>query len=308
MENIITKYGDLQGIINISQTKNDTVNEYTLDKKSTLKTPYGELIPLYKPNSERHKYIKSVSFYTNGNIESIYLQAQTKINTPVGIIPAELITFYESGNIKRVFPLNGKITAYWSEEDEYNLAEDISLNLTTGKLNRKLISLCFFESGKIKSITLWPKNFVTLNSPIGTVSSRIGLSFFENGSLSSFEPKSPTPIETKIGIINAFDSTALGIHGDSNSVKFSKDGVLISLTTPTDQVEVTKASGSKSIYRPLLKKSVIDDVSMEIIPLKISFDSDTVIFNNFDVYNLNDCTFKITKANFKLPYPCSHSN
>jgi hypothetical protein len=42
---------------------------------------------------------------------------------PVGTYPAELVTFYESGNSKRFFPLNGKISAFGARRTRKNLTK-----------------------------------------------------------------------------------------------------------------------------------------------------------------------------------------
>ena len=44
------------------------------------------------------------------------------LKLPAGDYQAELITFYEDGNVKRVFPLYGQISAYWSVEEEMEQA------------------------------------------------------------------------------------------------------------------------------------------------------------------------------------------
>ena len=50
-------------------------------------------------------------YYDNGGIKSIYAQEPVKIKTSIGIIKAEFITFYESGAIKRIFPVYGGTSA-----------------------------------------------------------------------------------------------------------------------------------------------------------------------------------------------------
>lgn len=308
MEKLDTKYGIIEGISSEEYYKNGTIKECAIIKKvNQLKTSYGILIPQYESATERRKHVKSLSFYKNGNLKSIYLQNQTKIDTPAGTIPAELITFYENGNIKRIFPLNGQITAYWSEQDEYNLAEDISLNLSIGKFQKKIISINFYEDGVIKSVTLWPNNPIEIDSPIGKVMSRIGFAFYKDGKLKSFEPMKPTKIKTPIGEITAFDVDAIGIHADINSVNFFEDGSVKSLITSSDSIEVTNSNGDKKLYKPGLKISVINDEVMDIVPLNISFDKEKVYFN-CDISNghsLKDCSFEIKDVPLQVKSPCA---
>ena len=40
---------------------------------------------------------------------------------------AEQVSFYESGALKRIFPLNGTLSGYWTQEDEAKLATPLTL-------------------------------------------------------------------------------------------------------------------------------------------------------------------------------------
>ncbi|WP_368490040.1 hypothetical protein [Clostridium sp. BJN0013] len=311
MEHINTKYGTLKGLNYVKYYEDGSLKECTLDKLNKLETPYGLLIPKYEYGEERSKYIPSVAFYNSGSLKKIYFEKQTDVNTSIGMLPAELITFYEDESIKRIFPLNGKITGYWSEEDEYNLAEEIEIDASIGKLKEKIISVYFYKSGSIKSITFWSKNDIKINSPLGDVFVRIGVSFYEDGKLKSFEPAKPTDISTEIGTIMAYDTQAMGIYGDSNSVKFSNEGRVESLMTSTDTIEVINIEGEKKLYKPLLKESVINENFMEIVPLNIEFYEDKVKFSSgihhkFPAqYIINQYNFHIKSSPFEGSSPCS---
>jgi len=306
MEKLNNKYGDIQGISSMDYYKNGNPRNCVVNKINELKTNYGTLIPQYDNGSDRRKHVNSFSFYDDGNLKSIYLQNQTKFNTSIGALPGELITFYLNGNINRIFPLNGQITAYWSELDEYKLAENVSLNLSVGKFEKKVICVHFYEDGVVKSITLWTSNTVEINSPIGNVAARIGLSFYNDGNLKSFEPLKPTKIETPIGTITAYDVNALGIHGDLNSVNFSKDGSIESLITSSDTIEVTTKTGEKKSYKPGLKTSVMNDEVKDVVPMSIRFNDSKVCFNNNpkDNYYLNECTFEVKYIPLQAKSPC----
>lgn len=307
MEITTTKYGVLKGLSSAVYYEDGTIKECRLTTINNLETPYGILVPQYEDSSERRKHINSISFHNNGNLKSISLQNQVEIDTSIGTIPAELITFYESGSINRLFPLNGKITAYWTENDEYDLAKHIEFNISVGKFVQKIITIHFYENGATKSITFWPKDRISINSPIGTVVTRIGLSFYINGNLKSLEPYNPTPVKTEIGIINAYDTDAIGIHGDSNSLKFSVEGRIESLKTSTDKIEVLNKNGEKKIYSPKLKPSVIDDSAVDIVPLNIEFFNNRVRFNNNaeDEYSINECEFTVCFSSFKIKSLCA---
>lgn len=307
MEKLNTKYGVIEGISSMDYYKNGNPRDCIVNEINELKTSYGTLVPQYESGSDRRKHIKSFSFYDDGNLQSIYLQKQAKISTSIGTLPAELITFYPNGNIRRIFPLNGQITAYWSELDEYNLAENISFDLSVGKFEKKVISVHFYEDGVVKSITFWPSNTVEINSPIGDVIARIGLAFYNSGKLKSFEPLKPTKVETPIGTITAYDVNALGIHGDLNSINFFEDGSIKSLITSSDTIEVITKTGEKKIYKPGLKVSVINDEVMEVVPMSVSFNDNKVCFNNNseDEYSIDECTFKVEYTPLQTKSPCA---
>lgn len=307
MEKLNTKYGVIEGISSMDYHKNGNPRDCVVNKVNKLETSYGTLIPQYESGSDRRKHIKSFSFDEDGNLQSIYLQDQAKISTPIGTLPAELITFYPSGSIRRIFPLNGQITAYWSELDEYNLAENISFDLSVGKFEKKVICVHFYEDGVVKSITFWPSNTVEINSPIGDVVARIGLAFYNSGKLKSFEPLRPTKVETPIGTITAYDTDALGIHGDTNSINLFEDGSIKSLLTSSDTIEVTTKTGEKKTYKPGLRVSVINDEVMEVVPMSVSFDNNKVCFNNSnaDEYSIDECTFNIAYTPLQTKSPCA---
>ncbi len=305
MKNIIIDRCSLIGTSAIERYEDGTIKQCILTKKNKLETIYGTLIPQYESSEERRKYVKSLSFYNNGSLKSIYLQKQTDIKTPLGNIPAELITFYENGGIKRIFPLNGKLSAYWSEEDEEKKAKKLQINLPIYKFNIKLISIYFSENGNVKSITFWPSEILKINSLIGVIECRIGLSFYEDGNIRSFEPNKPTLIETPIGKINAFNTNAFGIHGETNSVKLSKEGKVASLITSTDVIKVTNKNGECYLYRPKLKTSVISDDAFDVVTLTVEFKNNTIIINNESFFNIDENTFEINNLPLNLKSPCS---
>ncbi|MBC2581486.1 hypothetical protein [Clostridium sp. DJ247] len=308
MTSINTKYGIIEGISHIDYYEDHRVKECKLNKANELKTPYGILVPQYEDADERRKHIVSVSFHNNDNIKSISLQHQVEIDTPIGTLPAEFVTFYENGNINRLFPLNGKLTAYWTEQDELTLAKDIDFDIPIGKFSKKIISVHFYKDRSLKSITLWPKNTVTLQTSIGDVVTRIGVSFYPDGKIKSLEPDDPIAVKTSIGTISAYKSDAVGIHGDSNSLRFSDTGQVEALITSTDRIEVIDKNGSKKVYSPGLKRSVVDDETMEIVPLSIEFHNNKVRFNNSPEheYDIDEYLFNIkSSASFKAKSLCA---
>lgn len=280
MSEVLTKYGNLKGVITPTFYPNGSLKECILEEYNEIETRYGILVPSYEQYDVRKKYTRSISFYENGDIEGIALQKQKKITTKVGSIPAEFITFYNNGSIKRIFPLNGKLSGYWSEDDEYNLAEEVELNVKTGILKTKFVGIQLYEDESVKSITLWSKDTINVFSPIGYIDLRNGISFYNDGKIKSLEPKNPTLIKTAIGGIKAYDTNVLGINGDSNSLTFSEDGKITSLVSATDEIAIVDRSGNRSIVKQTLKQNLFNNDVMDVIPLKVEFFEDKVRFNN----------------------------
>lgn len=246
----------------------------------TISTKYGVLVPQYDDGTARRKNIKAVTFYGNGNIRSIALHQQTKIPTPIGIFPAELLTFYENGRLKRLFPLNGKISAYWTERDEYSLAVELDFSFEFGEFKKKVMAIYFYESGSVKGLTFWPNDSVCIQSPIGEVDARIGITVYPNGRLKSFEPNQPVPVKTPIGEIVAYNPETIGIHGDTNSLVFYEDGKIKSLMTANNLIIVMDKSGDRIIQGPKLKPSLMNEKQMQVSPLQLAFSEGQVRIGN----------------------------
>ena len=292
MRELTTKYGQLKGISNIEFYTEGDIKECKLCEYSEMKTIYGDLVPQYDEMEVRRKYKRSLSFYENGNMKSISFQNQTNINTSIGMLPAELALFYENGEIKRIFPLNGKITAYWTEQNEYTLAEEFYFNFEFGIFKKKIIGINFYESGAVKSLTLWPRDFIDVQSPCGIIEIRIGLSLYSNGNIKSCEPRKHTAIDTSVGELHAFDLGASGLNGDSNSLNFNEDGTVKSLSTSTDKITIKDAYGQISIHEPGLKLNNFNITIMDVKPLSIEFNLDKVKIDERE-YDLKGNSFYI---------------
>ncbi len=275
-------------------------------------TKYGAFQPQFEDDGVRRKYKSPVTYYETGAVESITLQTQSEVRTNIGILPAERLLFYPDGSLRRLFPLDGKISAYWTEEDERQLAQEMCFQLPFGNVRAKVISLLFYNEGEIKSITLWSRQTVRLMTPIEKVNVRIGISLYRSGAIRSCEPASVTPVETPIGTIRAFDPTAIGIHGDSNSLVFTDDGKVASVVTSVDQIQILTKDGEHIQWEPGLKQNLFQPEVMDIIPLQIVFYQDELEVRYYqhqhknvgnrsnyssqklsDRYSLTDCTFKI---------------
>ncbi|SPF54275.1 conserved hypothetical protein [Candidatus Desulfosporosinus infrequens] len=304
MSQYLTQYGELKAISTFNTYPDGQIKDCVLNEKVDIPTPLGLLTPQYEHAELRRKHIYSVSFFQSGKISRIALNEQTEVETPLGKLPAELITFYESGSIKRLFPLNGQISGYWGEDDEYDLAHELNFKFPFGSIRTKLIGIYFYENGTIQSLTLWPKETITVITPLGEQKVRIGLSLYPGGNIKSFEPANPIDVMTPIGLINAFDSTANGITGDKNSLNFTENGTIKSLTTLSSKTTVMNPDQTEKLYSP----SLIQDVNGEEIflqPLKIDFFQDRVCFNGQDEYKIGENHFKIEPYYKPIQNKCS---
>lgn len=304
MDVYTTKYGILHGIGEFTLYDNGNLRECVLNDRVELKTSYGILIPQYDFSNQRKKNNYCVSFYKNGALRRISLNEKTDILTPIGIMSAELVTFYENGTIKRLFPLNGQLSAYWEENDEYQLAKEMSFECSSGKFKTKIIAISFYETGAIKDFTFWPKEKITINTPLGECRTRIGLSLYPDGSIQSLEPAFPIEIQTPIGIIPAFDINANGICGDKNSLNFTPEGKLKSLTTSSSKVTVSKEAESSYLYSPEQEKD-IDGLEVTFIPLTIELGANRIIFNGTAEHDFNESRFLIEPYRSTVKSQCS---
>ncbi|HEY8889468.1 MAG TPA: hypothetical protein VIM70_04390 [Clostridium sp.] len=258
MEEFWTKYGRLKGISSIEFYTEGLIKECKLNEYSEINTIYGNLVPQYDEAEVRRKYKRSLSFY-------------------------------ENGEVKRIFPLNGKITAYWTEQNEYKLAEEFNFNFEFGVFKKKIIGINFYESGSVKSLTLWPRDFIDMVTPCGIIETRIGFSLYPNGAIRSCEPRKHTLINTIIGELHAFDLGAIGLNGDRNSLNFNEDGTVKSLRTSTDKITIKGIDGQLKVHEPGVRPNNFNNLIMDVIPLKIEFyegkikidDNEYSLINNF---------------------------
>ncbi len=287
----MTEYGELNAISIYDTYADHQLKDCVVNEKFDLQTSVGLLTPQYEHATVRRKHIYSVSFFRNGRISRIALNEQTKVRTPLGMLPAELITFYESGSIKRLFPLNGQISGYWGEEDEYTLAEELHFSFPFGDIKAKIIGICLSEDGTVKSFTFWPKEIVSIKTPIGEHSVRIGISLYPNGHVKSFEPAGPIDVMTPIGLIKCYDMNANGMSGDSNSINFTEDGRIKSLIVSGTKITVAGQNTTKT-YSPTFIRDMVDQ-ELFFQSLNVAFENDCVVFNGQDEYLISDNRFTI---------------
>lgn len=284
MNSIDTYYGWLHSIANYDTYETGEIRDVFFSEENIIETSVGNLIPTHSSTDNsfdrQKKRRSSLTFFPNGMIKSLATETQTMINTPLGAYEAELITFYDDGKLHRFFPLNGALSGFWSEDEEGALAKTYSFEFDFGAFETKIIGLSFYPSGALKSLTLWPGEVVTLDTPFGKMDVRIGFSLYENGNLKTVEPGTPVAIETPIGSMTTFNPDALGVHGDTNSLVFNEDGGLKSMMTVKNGVLIQDPLGVTHRIEPDEVPSYVDEDDTVIVPLKITFETDSITFDN----------------------------
>lgn len=306
MNKIYTEYGMLKGITSVNFYFTGELEACTLGERSKLIVNGCELNPLYGFSDRRRKEGPAVTFYEEGTMKSIALNEATKIDTSLGEVEVEKITFYPDGSIKRLFLLDGKLSAYWGEDDEYNLAKKYSLSFDFTEFTAKIISMQFYQSGKIKSLTLWPKENISVKTNFGDIQVRTGIAFYESGKLKSCEPRKRTKIKTIIGEIEAYDVNAIGIHGEANSLCFYETGGIKSLITISNSIKVIDKDGVVNTFQPTTELKNIMAVEKYVKPLSVEFQNDYVVIDKENKYKISENTFVIDDVNKKnLIFQCS---
>ncbi len=310
MKEVKTKYGVITDYLNLKMHDSSQPAALLVTGRTEFETPYGVLVPQYETEDHGRMEHKLVLFHPNGTAKKVPLQKKQYIETSYGAIGTEMVLFHKDGSLKKLFPLTGKLSGYWSEQNEYALAEDLSLELPAGKITAKIISLGFYPSGNIRSLTLWPGEIISVNTVFGNIETRTGISFYDNGGIKSLEPAMPTAVVTPIGVIQAFDNDPDGISGDLNSLCFDEDDNVAALSSTTSRVIVTIDSETKKTYQPTEKESLCSESVKVAIPLQIEFFDGKVRFNKNpqDEYDTTACSFRIEEyiADLSMPsYECS---
>ena len=305
MKLIETKYGEIPGYQNLEKYASGNPASLIFTEPIKIETPVGVIVPQYSVDDHGRRILKPITFYDNGNIKKAPLQEAADIETNYGKISTELIIFYDDDVLKKIFPLNGKLSGYWGEKDEYALAENLELTLPCGTIKAKIINLVFYRNGNIKSITLWPEEKVEAETPLGKMRIHVGISFYEDGSVKSVEPAEPYTVETKIGPISAYDNDPEGIMGDINSLQFNNQGEVTALSTTKNAIILRNDAGGQVRYSPSKKESLCSENVEVTIPLQIEFTDKTVRFNHSasEEYNLSECSFEVIEYGKKAANP-----
>jgi len=263
-------FGILGGITALEHYDTGELKSAKLRERNVILTHAGELIPVYT-ETPRRKNKPSVKFYRNGLVGSVAFEEQQEVITPIGELPAELITFYESGELHRVFPVDGQISGFWTEEDEKRMNIPLSFDLGFTAFTAMVSSICFYASGDIKSITLFPGETISVDTPCGKFKVRHGFSLYESGELRSLEPEFPVKVKTEIGTLVAFDPLSQGVTADSGSVTFAKDGKPLAFSTVSNRIAVQTEDEHFFSYEPVPIPHPCSDEQLFYSPIRIAF-------------------------------------
>ncbi|HPF88351.1 MAG TPA: hypothetical protein PK537_09915 [Candidatus Limiplasma sp.] len=288
-------FGVLSGITTMDSRTDGSLSSVSLREKNVIVTHAGDLYAAYT-ETPRRKHKPSVEFYENGLVKAVALEEQQEVLSPIGGLPAELVTFYKSGELHRVFPVDGMISGFWTEEEERNMNIPLTFDLGFTTFTALLNSICFYKSGNIRSVTLYPDETVPVQTPFGDCTVRHGFSLYESGNLRSFEPASPVSIQTPIGKMVAYDPLGVGISADSGSVVLSDSGNLLEMKTAANRILVQTAGGTLNWYAPVQIPHPCSDEMPYYQPMRLQFDHGTVIITDDQphAYDLADCHFHVS--------------
>jgi hypothetical protein len=276
METVTTRYGNIPVAGCLEWHATGALKSCAPAGPALLATPLGALPPQHSTDDLRRRTVQAVHFYADGALRNLPLEIPTEVLTPAGPLLAELVTFHNNGALNRVFPLNGKLSGYWTQEDEGRLAGPVTLETPIGTLVARIISASFRPAGTLRSITLWPGEAINVPTPAGNISVRIGVSFRPDGSVQSVEPARPQGVGTPVGLVQAFDLDACGIHGDSNSLAFAPDGSVQAIATSLTQLVAVGSDGQERRFAPASRESLCGDTEREPVPMLLEFSPGTV--------------------------------
>jgi len=240
-------------------------------------TPHGAFIARSTAKDERTKTGASLEFYPDGALRSIILQKRTPIATPAGEVLAEQVLFYPGGAVKRVFPLCGRTSAYWSQEDEAGLLAPFAVATPLCEVTAKFLSLAFDDLGRMRSFTLFPGQIVDMDTPAGSVPVRIGAAFHPDGAVRSVEPGRPTPVSTPAGMVLAFDPDAAGITGDVNSLEFDPSGRLKHVAMVRTKLTIRDQAGNEREILPAFRESLCGNSETEPVAMTMAMETGRLV-------------------------------
>lgn len=247
-----------------------------------FRTALGPLAAQHSTDDLRRRTVQSLSFHPGGALRALPLEQPTRIDTPAGPMDAELVTFHPDGSLSRAFPLNGKLSGYWTQEDEGRLARPVELATPLGVVRAKLIGVRFAPEGQLLSLTLWPGETLEVQTPVGLLAARVGVSYHPDGALRSLEPARPQGVPTPAGLIQAYDLDAVGICGDDNSLGFWPDGGVRRISTSLTRVVAWGPREVQHTFTPGTRESLCGDADREPVPMRLEFQAATARIRSSD--------------------------
>lgn len=266
-----TAYGDIPISGMVERFPDGSVMSCTPDGEVVFDTSLGPLAAQCTTDDLRRRTVQSLSFHPTGALRALPLEHPTRIATPAGPMDVELVTFHPDGSLCRAFPLNGKLSGYWTQEDEGRLARPVELATPMGPVSARLIGACFAPGGQLLSLTLWPGETLDVPTPAGVIRARVGVSFRADGSLRSLEPAKPQTVPTPAGPVQAYDLDAVGISGDRNSLGFAPDGSVARVSTSLTRVLARGPQEREQDFTPQSRESLCGDSEREPVPMRLEF-------------------------------------
>jgi len=313
MDTVTTRYGTIPVAGYVEWFADGAVMSCAPADEVALETSCGPLVPQCTTDDLRRRTVQALSFHTTGVLRAVPLERPTAIETPAGPMLVELVTFHPDGSLCRAFPLNGKLSGYWTQEDEGGLATPVRLKTPLGVIEKRVIGVYFNPEGTLLSLTLWPGDTLEVPTPAGPLKARVGVSFGPDGSLRSLEPAKPQPVATPAGVIQAYDLDAVGICGDVNSLEFWPSGAVKRVSTNLTRVLAAGPDGAAMEFCPELRESLCGDGDKEIVPMQLAFDQHTARIRtlpdkNWTVLPLSEWTLRAQPfvAQFATPFGHMH--
>lgn len=301
MKTVTTRFGTfgVQGLV--ERYGSGAVRAVMPCAGTVIATVHGVFAPRHSSQDERTKTGASLELYPDGGLRSIILESRVPVATPAGEVLAEQLLFHPDGSLKRVFPLCGRISAYWTQEDEAGLLTPFAAMTPQGRITAKFLSLAFDEHGNLRSFTLYPGQAVDMATPAGAVPVRIGAAFYPDGAVRSVEPARPTEVPTPAGRVLAFDPDATGITGDVNSLRFDPRGRLVHVATVRTKLTVkvgngagtgsgtgagneagdVEGEGGMPDILPAFRESLCGNAETEPVAMSVAFEPGQVVVRRF---------------------------
>lgn len=270
-QHVATRYGAIPAAGPVERFPDGGVRSCVPAGPVVLHTALGPLVPQYSTDDVRRRTVASLTFHPDGGVRCLSLEERTPVRTPAGPLEVEMLTFHPGGALARAFPLNGKLSGYWTQDDEAGLAGPATLGTPLGPVAARLICARFGAGGRLAGLTLWPGEALEVPTPVGPVMARIGLAFGPGGALRSLEPDAPVEVPTPAGPVLAYDPDAVGVSGDVNSLVFGPGGAVERVTTVRTELHVRLAGGSHAVYAPRSRESLCGDTDREPVPMTLDF-------------------------------------